>query len=398
MILVRTKGNIMTETSTPATEGPIRILRIDAWALRIDIARPVETSFGIMRNRPAVFVRIETDDGGFGFGEIWCNFPSCGAEHRVKIAIEELGPLLTAEVFESPEDAFRILTQKVHVRVLQTLEVGPFNQAIAGIDMAIWDLAARRAGKPVSKMINKNAAERVPVYSSGIHIGIAETVIAEARAQGVRNFKVKVGFDVAEDLAALKNLAPGIGEGERLFSDANQAWDIATAIEFCEGADGAGLKWLEEPLRADAPLADWSRLASVGRIPLAAGENITGMQDFKLAINGGHLKFVQPDMAKWGGFSGCLPVARMIRDGGLTYCPHYLGGGIGLVASAHLLAAVGGNGILEVDSNPNILREAMPGTAIENGDVTICELPGLGIETIPAELMEYVTLHDHCSA
>lgn len=397
MIPVRTEGNIMTDSSPSAAGGPIRIRRVDAWALRIDVERPVETSFGIMRNRPAVFVRIEADDGCFGFGEIWCNFPSCGAEHRVKIAIEELGPLLTTEAFASPEDAFRVLTQKVHVRVLQTLETGPFNQAIAGIDMALWDLAARRAGKPVSGMIDEDAAERVPVYSSGIHIGIAETVIAEARTQGVRNFKVKVGFDVAEDLAALKNLAPGIRDGERLFSDANQAWDIATAIEFCEGAAGAGLKWLEEPLRADAPLADWSRLASVGGIPLAAGENITGMQDFKAAINGGHLKFVQPDMAKWGGFSACLPVARMIRDGGLTYCPHYLGGGIGLVASAHLLAAVGGNGILEVDSNPNALREAIPGTAIENGNVAIGTAPGLGIDEIPPELMAYVTLHDHCS-
>lgn len=388
----------MSETPTTAAGGPIRIRRVDAWACRTDIARPVETSFGIMRNRPAVFVRVETDDGCFGFGEIWCNFPSCGAEHRVKIAIEELGPLLTAEAFESAEDAFRILTQKVHVRVLQTLEIGPFNQAIAGVDMALWDLAARRAGKPVAKMIDADAAARVPVYSSGIHIGIAETVIAEARTQGVRNFKVKVGFDMADDLAQLGNLAPGIAEGERLFADANQAWDIGSALEFCEGAAGAGLKWLEEPLRADAPLADWSRLASVGGIPLAAGENVTGLQDFKLAVNGGHLKFVQPDMAKWGGFSGCLPVARMIRDAGLTYCPHYLGGGIGLVASAHLLAAVGGNGILEVDSNPNLLREAIPGTTIENGDVAISDAPGLGIEAIPSELMEHVTLHDHCLA
>ncbi len=388
----------MSETPTTAAGGPIRIRRVDAWALRIDIARPVETSFGIMRNRPAVFVRVETDDGCFGFGEIWCNFPSCGAEHRVKIAIEELGPLLTAEAFESAEDAFRILTQKVHVRVLQTLEIGPFNQAVAGIDMALWDLAARRAGKPVATMIDADAAARVPVYSSGIHIGIAETVIAEARTQGVRNFKVKVGFDMADDLAQLRNLAPGIAEGERLFADANQAWDIGSALEFCEGAAGAGLQWLEEPLRADAPLADWSRLASVGGIPLAAGENVTGLQDFKLAVNGGHLKFVQPDMAKWGGFSGCLPVARMIRDAGLTYCPHYLGGGIGLVASAHLLAAVGGSGILEVDSNPNLLREAIPGTAIENGDVAISDAPGLGIEAIPSELMEHVRLHNHWPA
>ncbi|MGJ3261366.1 MAG: mandelate racemase/muconate lactonizing enzyme family protein [Rhodospirillales bacterium] len=385
----------MTESDPTADGGPIRIRRVDAWALRVGIDRPVETSFGIMRNRPAVFVRLEADDGSFGFGEIWCNFPSCGAEHRVMLAVEELGPLLTAHQFESPEDAYRQVTEKIQVRVLQTLETGPFNQAVAGIDMALWDLAARRAGKPVRKFIDDGAGESVPVYASGIHIGIAETVIAEAREKGTRNFKVKVGFNMADDLAALGRLAPGIRDGERLFADANQAWDIAAALEFAKGAADATLEWLEEPLRADAPVADWQRLASVGGIPLAAGENVTGMQDFKAAINAGYLKYVQPDMAKWGGFSACLPVARAIRDAGLTYCPHYLGGGIGLVASAHLLAAVGGKGLLEVDCNPNPLREAVPGTAITAGAIAMDDAPGLGIEQIPAELTEHVTLHRH---
>ena len=67
---------------------------------------------------------------------------------------------------------------------------------------------------------------------------------------------------------------------------------------------------------------------------------------------------LQPDLAKWGGLSGCWRVARKIRGAGLRYCPHFLGGGIGLIASAHLLAAAGGDGLLEVDVNPNPLRDA----------------------------------------
>jgi len=374
---------------------PFRIHRIDAWALRVDIARPVETSFGIMRNRPAVFVRLGADDGSFGFGEIWCNFPSCGAEHRVMIAVEELGPLLTAETFTSPEQAFRELSEKVHVRILQTAEPGPYNQAIAGIDMALWDMAARRAGQPLGAFIDKDAKGSVAAYASGIHIGIAESVIDEARAQGIRNFKVKVGFDMAEDLAALHRIAPTITSGERLFSDANQAWDIEQALSFVKGAADSGLGWLEEPLRADAPSVDWQRLARESVIPLAAGENFKTHREFDDAITSGHLGFIQPDMAKWGGFSGCLPVARAIRDAGLTYCPHYLGGGVGLVASAHLLAAVGGEGILEVDTNPNPLRECIPGTEILDGKVALSHAPGLGIDKIPPDLMRHVTLHRH---
>ena len=384
----------MTE---PALSGaqPIRVQRIDAWALRVEIARPVETSFGIMRSRPAVFVRLEADDGSFGFGEIWCNFPSCGAEHRVMIAVEELGPLLTSSAFTSPQQAFRELSEKVHVRILQTAEPGPYNQAIAGIDMALWDLAARRAGQSLRTFIDIGARDAVPAYASGIHIGIAESVIDEARAKGIRNFKVKVGFDMAEDLAALHRLAPKIADGERLFSDANQAWNIEQALSFVKGATGSGLGWLEEPLRADAPFDDWQRLARESTIPLAAGENFKNRKEFDDAIASRHLTFMQPDMAKWGGFSGCLPVARAIRDAGLTYCPHYLGGGIGLVASAHLLAAVGSDGILEVDTNPNPLRECIPGTAIREGEVALSGAVGLGIDEIPPDLMQHVTLHRH---
>ena len=96
-------------------------------------------------------------------------------------------------------------------------------------------------------------------------------------------------------------------------------------------------------------------------------------------INDGVL---QPDMAKWGGFSGCLPVARAILGAGLRYCPHFLGGGVGLLASAHLLAAVGGDGLLEVDANPNPLRTRLCGAvgAVREGRVILGDAPGLGVE------------------
>ena len=102
---------------------------------------------------------------------------------------------------------------------------------------------------------------------------------------------------------------------------------------------------------------------------------------------------MQPDMAKWGGVTGCLPVARAILAGGVTYCPHYLGGGIGLLASANLLAAVGGPGLLEVDNNPNPLREGVTGERIADGQFHLPDGPGLGIEAIPDGLGEHVTLH-----
>jgi D-galactarolactone cycloisomerase len=91
---------------------------------------------------------------------------------------------------------------------------------------------------------------------------------------------------------------------------------------------------------------------------------------------------VQPDMAKWGGVSGVLPVARKVREAGLRYCPHFLGAGIGLLHSAHLLAAVGGDGMLEVDANDNPLRTRLCGPvgAVIDGRVRLGEAPGIGVE------------------
>src|SRR3546814_2896454 len=80
----------------------------------------------------------------------------------------------------------------------------------------------------------------------------------------------------------------------------------------------------------DAPAADWARLAEAFPIPLAAGENLRGEAAFDAAIDGGALSVVQPDVAKWGGVSGCFAVARRALTAGRVYCPHYLGGGIGL--------------------------------------------------------------------
>ena len=100
-------------------------------------------------------------------------------------------------------------------------------------------------------------------------------------------------------------------------------------------------------------------IAERAGIPLAAGENLRGESAFDAAIAGGYLRFLQPDVGKWGGISGCREVASRAVERGLAFCPHWLAGGVGLAASMHLLAAAGGGGYAEVDANPNPLREVV---------------------------------------
>lgn len=116
-------------------------------------------------------------------------------------------------------------------------------------------------------------------------------------------------------------------------------------------------------------------------MPIAAGENISSVDGFRDVLAEDVLGVVQPDIAKWGGLSACADLARDILRSGKTFCPHYLGGGIGLLASAHLLAGIGGHGWLEVDANDNPLRDLYCGPVlnVREGTIELNEEAGLGI-------------------
>ena len=366
---------------------------IQTHVFRAPTPRPVATSFGVMRDRPAVFVRLTATDGTFGWGEIFANWPAAGAEHRANLLIQDIAPLILGQPSDDPVGLWHDLTRKTRIRALQCGEWGPFAQVLAGLDTACHDLAARRAGRPLARALNPRAATSVPVYASGIKITDAEAEIDKARTKGISAFKVKIGFDMDTDLATLEKLTAELHENERLFTDANQAWDTTTARQFMQAAQDLRIGWLEEPIAADAPTADWASLAALGKPPLAGGENITGVAGFETAIADGHLTYIQPDVAKWGGVTGCFDAAQKITHAGRTYCPHFLGGGIGLLASAHLLAATGGKGLLELDINANPLRDdLLPKGTLHDGAFHLSDAPGLGVENLPDSLSEFETL------
>lgn len=368
---------------------PLRLARLEAFVFRAPIDTPVVTSFGTMRDRPMALARVTDADGVQGWGEIWCNFPTVGAEHRARLATSVLAPLVEGKTFASPADAFATLAARTAVLAIQCSEPGPIAQAIAGVDLAIWDLHARRLKQPLWKLLG-GTSPRVKVYASGLNPDGPEKLAAARLAEGYRAFKLKIGFGAERDLANLAALRAVVGDLP-LMVDANQAWDLATATDMAKRIEGFGLGWLEEPMRADRPWSEWQALARASRVPLAGGENMMGDETFDAALASGAFGVVQPDMAKWGGFSACLPLARRILAAGRRYCPHYLGGGIGLAASAHLLAATGGDGMLEVDANANPLRTLACGpiAKVHDGYATLGDAPGLGFDFDPAAFARF---------
>lgn len=361
---------------------PFAVVHIAAFALRWPVQRPVQTSFGTMHDRPAVLVRVETSDGAVGWGEIWCNFPACGAEHRVRLLETVVAPLIVGHTFDSAEAVFDKISQRTAVLAIQTGEPGPLAQVCAGIDLAIWDLLARRENLPLWKLLG-GASGAVKVYASGINPDRPEEVVAAKAAEGYRAFKMKIGFGEERDLDNVKAIRSQLPPGGEIMLDANQAWDLATARHMVDRLAEHSLAWLEEPLRADRPATEWKALAAASSMPLAAGENLIGLAAFEAMIASQSLGVVQPDIAKWGGISGCLPVIERIHQAGLRYCPHFLGAGVGQLASAHVLAARGcPDGMLEVDANENPLRTALSPalSAVRDGVAQLGDAPGIGIE------------------
>jgi D-galactarolactone cycloisomerase len=368
------------------------VRRIEAFCYRYPLKTPVVTSFGSMRDRPTLFVRVEDGDGQTGWGEVWCNFPSAGAEHRTRLINEMLAPMLIGRAVTDPSELFESLSAATSVLALQSGEAGPFAQTIAGIDIALWDLFAKRANTPLWRMLG-GTSPRMRVYASGINpTGSVEQAEAAMR-RGHRAFKLKIGFDPEKDRANLRDLRRLVGDAF-LAVDVNQGWEIEQALQLAPALEAFNLAWLEEPLRADLPWSEWRALQKRLTIPLAGGENIAGRENFAAALKEGVLTVVQPDAAKWGGITGCLAVARDVLASKRHYCPHFLGSGIGLLASAHLLAGSRGGGLLEVDSNDNPLREEFCGGAadIRNGEIVLPETPGLGIEPDVKAIEKYRTL------
>jgi len=372
------------------------LARVEAHVFRTPIEDPVRTSFGTMTERVAVFVRVEDSDGAHGWGEIWCNFPNAAAEHRALLFADIVAPRALGKTLDDPVALWSEIDRALHVLRVQSGDAGALSAAAAGLDLAIHDLCARKRGLPLWQALGGTSGSPVPAYASGLNPGrAAYDTVGRMRAAGFRAFKIKVGFGAEADLGSLRPVAGELKAGERLMVDANQGWDLRTACVLAPKLAEFGLTWIEEPLLADRPLAEWTQVAAAAPAPLAGGENLRGAGAFQEMIECGLFGIVQPDAAKWGGHSGCLPVARAALAAGRTYCPHFLGGAIGLVHSLHLLAAVRGPGLLEVDANPNPLREGLLGDLLtaREGTVSLPRGPGLGLEPDLKPLANLRSLH-----
>jgi L-alanine-DL-glutamate epimerase-like enolase superfamily enzyme len=232
---------------------------------------------------------------------------------------------------------------------------------------------------PLARLLHPAGAPRMrlPVYASGIRADAAATIEA-ARRRGHLRFKLQTAFSIEENRRLLSEGRAAAGDAP-LMTDANQTFTRGSLAALRDDLVAARLLWVEEPFPVDDLQAyrDWPR--ELG-LPLAFGENARGVDGLDEVIALG-ADVVQPDITKTAGITAGLEIGRRVVAAGRKLCLHMYGGGLGVLASAHLTAAIDGAHWLETDANENPLYDEVfsPAIRIAGGELELPPGPGLGV-------------------
>lgn len=388
--MITTDRTFMLETQhAPAHADPLILRSLEPVALEVPLPAPTQTPFGEVRTVIALLVLARDADGVEGWGEIWCNFPRFGYRHRAALLREAFAPAIIGVTLPSLCAAWNRMSAATNALRLQSGEYGPVAAVAAGIDIALHDIAARRAGMPLWRMLGGKSS-RVRVYASLGRFDEWRTTIERAYASGFRAFKLRSAGGIGNHLAVLGPARALVGEDCDLMLDLNGSWEVRAAIGDVDRLREFELAWLEEPIPVDASGDSWVRLAEAAPMPLAGGENMVTGEMFDVALRQRALSVLQPDITKWGGFTAGLPLVRSIVASGTRYCPHMFTGAAGVLASAHLLAAAGTeDGMLEYGAGFNPTRDEFLDGPPSGGFLELPETPGLGFAPDPQRLDRY---------
>lgn len=287
-------------------------MRIVAAALSraaIPFRRPFVISSGAMTHAVSVFVALRAEDGTVGYGETTCQTPYTGAtEEGLTAALEQW--LLPAVIGLEATGV-----QAVHAAMDRALRGNDL--AKAAIDIALFDLAGKLLGAPVSELLGGRVRESVPLGWS-IGLGSREGMVAEAVTWAERGLavKVKIGGDPDEDLATVRAVRAAIGPDVALRVDANAAWPRATARSVLPRLEECDLQLIEQPVAAH-DLAGMASLRAVLRTPILADESQHTPHDTLRLLETGAADAVNTKIVKPGGLWPSRQIAAIAQVGGL---------------------------------------------------------------------------------
>jgi L-alanine-DL-glutamate epimerase-like enolase superfamily enzyme len=329
-----------------------------------------DSTHGDMSDFELVTVRIRDADGVEGLGYTYTVGRGGAA---IASLITDLKPLLMGQ----PSGRIEWLWQKMWWGLHFVGRGGPVSFAIAAIDTALWDLAARRAGQPLWRHLG-GFDPRVPAYAGGIDLQLPLDQLLRQTddnlAKGFRAIKMKVGRDrLAEDVERVRAMREHLGPDFPLMADANMRWPVDDAIRAARRLEPFGLVWLEEPTVPE-DVRGHARIMREGGLPIATGENFHTLAEFEAMIAGGGVAFPEPDLATCGGVTVWLKVAKLAEAHNLRVTSHGVHD-----LHVHVLAAAPNRSFLEVHGF-GLERFMAEPLRLEDGLAVAPERPGHGID------------------
>jgi muconate cycloisomerase len=368
----------------------MKIRKIDTIAVRVPLnpARAIRSSLKHTGCNTFLFVKVHTDEGIVGLGEVSCDPVWSGEDYLTAAHYIEasFAPLLEGE---DPT-----LVERLTAKMRGAIQGNPFTRA--GVEMALWDILGKRAGLPLYRLLGGPVRDFVPTKFSvsGAEPEQAAAIASWAVSVGFRAMKVKVGIDPDADVARVRAVREAVGPGVRLGVDANGGWSPRVAIQTIRRLSAYDIFFAEQPV----PALDVAWLADVRRqvqVPIMADESVFTLQDAMSVVRANAADVISLYVGKGGGIGPARKAAAVAEAAGLVASVgSNLELGVASAAMIHLAMATPGIGAEEFPCDiigplyydDDLLAEPL---RIRGGEARPPERPGLGVELDEDKVKHY---------
>jgi L-alanine-DL-glutamate epimerase-like enolase superfamily enzyme len=348
-----------------------KLVSIQSGFYRIPLAQALtDSTHGEMRAFELNTLRLRDADGAEGVGYTFTVGRNGGA-------IEAILSREMPDIFIGADaDAIEAIWLKAWWALHYGGRGGPTVLAISAFDMALWDLKAKRADLPLWSLLG-GFDPKVPCYAGGIDLDLPLDQLLRQTddnlGKGFRAIKMKVGRKrLSEDVERVKAMRGHLGEGFPLMADANMKWSVDEAIRAARAFQPFDLTWIEEPTIPDDP-AGHVRIVREGGLPVAAGENLRSLWEFKQYIAAGAVTYPEPDVTNCGGVTSFMKIAHLAEAFNLPVTSHGAHD-----VTVHLLAACPNRSYLEAHGF-GLERYIAEPLRIADGFAIAPDRPGHGI-------------------